>query len=137
MHCVYVHRVNPWDLGLEEIPLDQPGRDHGHCTVFLSWFQRAGKLLFFATWDMDYTSKSYRSISAYSFTTMELFQVEKSEQPKLIKLITSFLQSMHFCPFLCWFQCLSDPAPIWFQCAQLAEKYPGEGRGKKIGRAHV
>lgn len=120
----------PTGFGIGEILLDQPGRDLGHCTVFLFWFQRAGKLLFFAPWDMDYIPKSSRYISPY-FTTVELFQAEKSQQSKLIKLITSFLQSMHFCPFLCWFQCLSDPAPSWFQCAQLAEKYPGGVEGKQ------
>lgn len=64
--------------------------------------------LFF--WDMDYIPKSSRYISPYSFTTMELFHAEKSQQPKLIKLIPSFLQCTHFCQPLCWLQRLSDPA---------------------------
>lgn len=121
----------PVGFGIEEILLYQPGRDLGNCTVLLFWFQGAGKLLFFATWDMDYIPESSSSISPYSFPTTELFQAEKPQQPKLIKLITSFLQSMHFCPFLCWFQCLSDPAASWFQCAQLAEKYRGGGGSKQ------
>lgn len=80
---------------------------------------------------MDYIPKI---IQIYlTIFTMESFQAKKkkSKQPKLIKLFTSFLQSMLFCAALCWFQCLSDPAPSWFQCAQLAEKYPGEKKKKK------
>lgn len=91
---------------------------------------RSYSSLFF--WDMDYIPKSSRYISPYSLTTMELFHAEKSQQPKLIKLIPSFLRYTHFCQPLCWLQRLSDPARSWCQCAQLAEKYPGKGkRGKK------
>lgn len=87
--------------------------------------------MFFAILDIDLDAFGMNpSPHPYSFTTMELFQATRSK-PKLIKLITSFLQSTHFCPFLGWFQRLSDPALGQFQCAQMAEKYPGRGKKKR------
>lgn len=69
----------------------------------------------------------------YSFTTMESFQATRWSKPKLIKLITSFLQSTHLCPFLGWFQGLSDPALSQFQCAQMADKHPGREKKRNKG----
>lgn len=117
----------PIGFGICKILLDQPGRALGHCTVFLFSFQRAGK---FATWDTNHIPKSSTRISAYSCTTLEFFQAE-NPNGNLIKAITPFWQPPCFCPFLCWSQCLSDPAARRFRCAKLAEKYTDKKKKKK------
>lgn len=126
MHCAYEHGIWDWR--------DSPrlaGRDLRYFTVYLFWLQRAGKLCSLPFLDIDLDAFGMNpSPHPYSFTTIESFQATRSK-PKLIKLITSFLQSTHFCPFLYWFQCLSDPALSQFQCAQMVDMYPGGKRRNK------
>lgn len=113
----------PTGVGISRILPHEPARDLKHCTVFLLWFQRAGKLLLSATWATNYTSKLSKHISPHSFTAPQFFQAEKSQQHKPIELMTPFQQSLHFCPSLWQLQHLSDPALRQFPCAKLSEKY--------------
>lgn len=113
----------PTGVGISRILPREPARDLKHCTVFLLWFQRAGKLLLSATWATNYTLKFSKHISPHSFTAPQFFQAEKSQQHKPIELMTPFQQSLHFCPSLWQLQHLSDPALRQFPWAKLSEKY--------------
>lgn len=126
MHFAYEHGIQDWRDSPSR-DLREPSRDH--CLLVLTSESREVTFLC----HFGHRSRFFGmnpSPHPYSFTTMESFQATRSK-PKLIKLSTSFLQSTRFCPFLCWFQCLSDPVPSQFQCAQLAQKYPGGGKNKR------